>query len=94
METLILAIVGNIAGTMAGVSPLMVWGTIVVALAVLIIGCICVEIGRRVRSNRCRSMLHDSSRTAHPRRHSHHVVRMGSEREAMFVPGDPFPWQH
>lgn len=92
MEISMMAIIGNIAGTIEGVSPLLVWSAIVVALAVLITVCAGAEICRRMR--RSRATANDTQQTARSRRQRRLTIRMGSEREEMFVPGDPFPWKH
>lgn len=93
METLIMTIVGNIGGMIGGLSPLYVWSAIVVALGVLLTVCGIAEMGRRLRGRRCREAVHGTRRPALGGRHSHSVVEMGTEREEMFVPGDPFPWE-
>lgn len=88
MATSILAFAGNVSGVMAMVSPLFVWSAIVIVLAALIILCISVEVWRHMGKHRSHSIKNSFGR------HFRNLVQIGSEREEMYVPGDPFPWEH
>lgn len=95
METSVIAfITANLTGMLGTISPMAVWSAIVLALTILIAFCIGAEVRRRIRRDRCRGLIRQQrtlSATPQPTRRSS-ALKMGSERESMFVPGDPYPW--